>query len=742
MRERTEREQGARREGVEGSAAEAMPPVPAELPNALSSPDNPVPDIQQPLQQASNRTLPDQTPPVLVRTPRNNLPQMGRRPLPPDRIRELSRFLEEGPQVSDPSNQARTRLQLQWEALMTQPSPQEGEGQQQALVDVPPPQQAQVPPENRAKLSQALARLLQDPTGEARRMIERARGSAFIGGILNRVEATQNLGEDMVPDFAGVFGRQLDAIREEAGIAADELDAAVEARRLELEQERQAEQEQLQMCIADEGAAVSAENQAVADAIAGARRGMDAQAEEVQASAGGTDRVRAIEGRRDRLIQEVTSYVAGQDSNYRRAGDTRNTELDRLERAQISAYRYAVQQDEFQLNQEPGERTQLQIQELVAESRDWLREKEREVRSAFRDLKTGAGDTAQGYRDDLREAGNSARESIRTWASNELGEETSFWDRLIAMVQDWFGQAKANAEAWETVQNAENAEVASGYIDMMNQVERAASAGISQQELLQSNQLTSEERAVIQAYFQEPNDPIHAVAVGLRERIYSQRSGELKSRLESQVLDGDFHWTVLEEVGRAYTSDFDAGNRASRLHGAFYPGLTGLGTEEEEVFSALAGLNPVQAKAVRAAYQDIYDESLDSALASEMDTDGETNRARALLSGDQAIADAAALHMAMEETWLGTGFGTEEDVIFRTLRNKSPEEIQAIVDAYKRDYNRDLGPLLREELDDWATLSSHDADRADALMASDTALADVIAVDQSLHGFSLSLIHI
>ena len=39
-------------------------------------------------------------------------------------------------------------------------------------------------------------------------------------------------------------------------------------------------------------------------------------------------------------------------------------------------------------------------------------------------------------------------------------------------------------------------------------------------------------------------------------------------------------------------------------------------------------------------------------------------------------------------------------------------------------------------MNDWATLSSHDADRADALMASDTALADVIAVDQSLHGFS------
>ncbi len=736
VRQRTEREQRARREGVATSAADAMPPVPAELPSSLSSPDNPVPDIQQPLQRASNRTLPDQTPPALVRTPGNNLPQMGRRPLPPNLIRELSRFLEEGPQVSDPSNVARTRLQLQWEALMTQASPKEGKGEPQPLVDRPPPAHANVPPRNRATLSQALARLLQDPTGEARRMIERARGSAFVGGILNQVVKTQNLGSDMVADFAGVFGQQLDAIREEAGIAADDLDAAVETRRRELETQRHAEEERLQMSISDEGTAVSAENQAVADAIAGARRGMDEHAEEVQASAGGADRVHAIEARRDRLIQEVTGYVGGQDSNYRRAGETRATELDSLERAQIGAYRYAVQQDEFQLNQEPGERTQLQIQEEVAKSRAWLRKRERKVHKAFRALKTTASTTTQGNRDAIREAGNTSRQSIRDWASSELGEETSFWDRIIAMVQDWLGQAKANAQAWETVQNSENAEAASGYVDMMNQVQRAAAAGISEQQLLQGNQLTAEERAVIQAYFQEPRDPIYAVAVGIRERIYSQRSGELKSRLENLVLNGDFDWSVLEEIGRAYTPDFDAGKRASQLHGAFYPGITGLGTEEEEVFSALAGLNPVQVKAVRERYHYAYGETLDAALASEMDTDGERNRARALLSGNQSNADAAALHMAMEETWLGTGIGTEEDVIFRTLRNKSPEEIQAIVDAYRRDYGRDLRPLLREELNDWATLSSHDADRADALMASDTALADTIAVDQSLHGFS------
>ncbi len=736
VRERAEREQQARRDGVEPSAAEAMPPVPADLPNALSSPDNPVPTIQEPLQAASNKTLPDQTPPRLVRTPQDNLPEMGRRPLPPNVIRQLSTFMDEGPQVSDPSDRARTRLQQQWEALMTTPSVEDGEGVQQPLIDVPPPAQAQVPPENRATLSQALARLLQDPNGEAERMIERARGSAFVAGILNEVPATRNLGSDMVGDFANVFGQQLDSIREQAGIAAEDLDQAVQDRRNFLEEERRREEEQLQMSIAREGAAVTAENQAVADAIAGARRGMDEQAEEVQASAGGADRVLAIEGRRDRLLGEVNSFVAGQDASYRRAGESRASELDSLQRAQISAYRYAVQQDEFQLNQDPDERTQLQIQELVAESRTWLQKKEREVRGQFGKLKTQASTRTQAHRDGINEAGVTARLSIRDWASTELGEETSFWDRFVAMIEDWYGQAKANTEAWETTQNAEHAEVASGYVDMMSQVERAAADGITEQQLLQGNQLTDEERAVIQAYFEEPNDPIYAVAVGIRERIYSSRSAELKSRLEGLVLNGSFHWGTLEEIGRAYSGDFDAGDRATRLHGAFNPGITGLGTEEEDVFAALAGLNPVQAKAVREAYQSNYGETLDAALRSEMDTDGERNRARSLLSGDQAVADAAALHMAMEETWLGTGLGTEEDLIFQTLRNKSPEEIQAIVAAYQRDYGRDLGPLLREELNDWATLSDHDADRADALMASDTALADAIAVDQSLHGFS------
>lgn len=740
VRERAEQRGEQTREGLEPSAQEAMPEVPPELPGSLSSPDNPVPDINQPLQDASNKTLDDQTPPALVRTPQGNMPEMGRRPLPPDRIRELSRFMESGPQMSDPNDQARMRLQLQWEALMSKPEAQEGEGEQQPLVDVPPPEQAQVPEGNKATISQALARLLQDPNGEAQRMMERARSQAFVSGILNNVRETRNVGDDQVPEFAQVFGTQLDSIREEAGIAAEELDAAVEERRQELAAQRQEEEETLQMCIADEGAAVTAENQAVADAIAGTRRGMDAQAEEVQASMGGADRVRAIENRRDRLLGDVTQHVAREDTDYRRAGETRASELDSLERAQLGAYRYAVQQDEFQLNQEPGERSQLEIQELVAESRDWLEKRERKVRKRFGALKKAAEKQTTAHRTAITSAGMDAKENIREWANTELGEETSWWDRLVAMVEDWLSQAEANADQWEQVQNTEHAEAASGFVDMMGQVERAAQGGITEQQILQGNELTEEEQAVIHAYFNPPEgqqaDPIYAIAVGIRERIFSQRKDELVSRLESQVMNGDYHWSVLEEVGRAYSPDFDAGNRASRLYGAFYPGITGLGTEEEDVMSALAGLVPVQAKAVREAYHSMYGETLDDALDSEMDTDGERSRARSLLSGDQPTADAAALHMAMEETWLGTGMGTEEELIFTTLRNKSPEEVEAIVEAYRRDYGRDLRPLLREELNDWATLSEHDQDRAMALMDSDTPLADAIAADQALHGFS------
>ncbi|TQV71511.1 hypothetical protein FLL45_20380 [Aliikangiella marina] len=747
-------------DGVRDSAANAMPPVPEDLPASILGEDNPVPGITQVLDAASNQRLENQSPPNLEESPQGNWPVLGSRPVSPSTMRRLREIDMETPPVGEQEEQQRQGLLALRERLSTPPEVAEGyQGEVPALVDVPPPAHPQIPERNKTRLSQALARLLANPSGEAQDMIRRARGNAFVGGVLNQIEATQTLGDDtMVSEFAGVLGVQLDEIRAEAGIAAEDLDREVQNRQEELDRQHAEQEERLQMCLVDERANVADANQQVANTIAGARRGMDEQVEEVQAASGGESKRQAIESRRDRIIADINRHVGTEKSDYRRAGETRQNELTTSESAQINAYRFAAQQDEFQLTTQRDEiiptESEMQrapqgtdpydfaVQDRIARSNRWKDGRIRSVRGSFTTLKTEATTAISGFQTEIEEAGNSAREDIRNWANEELGEEESWWDSIINMLNDWMGEAEAEAEAWETVQNQETVVVASGYIDMLDQVERSAAAGITQEQMLARSDLTAEERAVIEAYFNPPEgtvgrDPIGAVAHGLKERIFSQRGPEITSRMESQVKDSQ-PWNVLDRVGRAYTSDFDAANRASQLEAAFRPGLTGLGTEEEQVFSALSGLNPVQAKAVRKAYQHFYHRTLEEALAAEMDTDGEANRAQALLSGNQAAADAAALHMAMEETFLNTGLGTDRDVIMTTLRNKSPEEIAAITEAYESTYPGDssLRELLQEELNDWATLSTHDSDMAMAYMDSNTALADAIAIDQSMHGFS------
>ena len=92
-----------------------------------------------------------------------------------------------------------------------------------------------------------------------------------------------------------------------------------------------------------------------------------------------------------------------------------------------------------------------------------------------------------------------------------------------------------------------------------------------------------------------------------------------------------------------------------------FGGVTGWGTDEALIFSSLAGLTPVQAKAVRGCYSADYNGAdLDADIASEL-SGAELTRANAQLAGDQTLADVATLREAMEGGV--TGLGTDEDTI-------------------------------------------------------------------------------
>lgn len=166
---------------------------------------------------------------------------------------------------------------------------------------------------------------------------------------------------------------------------------------------------------------------------------------------------------------------------------------------------------------------------------------------------------------------------------------------------------------------------------------------------------------------------------------------------------------------------------ADRLHHA----MAGAGTDEAAIFSTLEGKDAGQIDAIRRAYSNKHGTSLDSAIDSEL-SGAERDRARALLRGDRAGAEAASLHEAI------SGAGTDEAAIYRAFDHKSAPEREAIIRAYGQRYgsgpeDRLLERRLRQEL------SGAELDRAEALVAGDQAGADAAKVRHAMTGGFLGL---
>ena len=160
-----------------------------------------------------------------------------------------------------------------------------------------------------------------------------------------------------------------------------------------------------------------------------------------------------------------------------------------------------------------------------------------------------------------------------------------------------------------------------------------------------------------------------------------------------------------EEMARAKDllkpekGDFAAGearNAAGRLRVA----VQGAGTDEDTVFEVLSGKDSHQIQAIKDAYQKKYGETLESRLKDELNASEWTYAAKLMNpvahNADEASRakweaerSAAHLYYAME------GVGTNKDIIKAELEGKTPQQVQAIIDAYHYK-----GLSLRDRLKD------------------------------------------
>ncbi|HEU4452335.1 MAG TPA: hypothetical protein VFR81_04715, partial [Longimicrobium sp.] len=706
---------------IPGEGQQQLPPQQGEVPATPPDP-GPVPEAGRLVDEAAARTLDPQTPPAFEASPQGFMPVMGQNPITPDQLRRL---IDTPPlYVSDPSDPERTRLEEMRLALLEpQLTPEQATGQPTPVGSATPPPAPAIPPETAVDIGRVIANLLADPSGEARQMLGRVR-QGYAGGALQQEFPT--LGdEDLAPELAVELERQLRGIATEAGVAAEDLETAVANRRSVLEERRRVAEAEVSSTTQLYSEQVQAAGQQEMSTVAGTRRQLDAAADRAEAAAGAADPA-AIRTQRDRLLDDVTTRVAAASTQFRQAGERRQTELDQAASGQSAAYRRAAQQDELKIRSDTSSgRASTATEDLVAASRAWSTRKIEESGTAIRGLKTAATTRVEQLQSGLETAADGARERIRAWADEQTGERRSWWDQLMDWIGDWTRQARANAQAWERVRNERAARTIASDLQQVQRLAAAAQSGVDAATATGGRRLSEEQQAIVDSLFgtgADRGDPIAAVAAGTRARILGERRGELTRQLEDRLMRPDVDAVALERVAKGINPAFDAAHIASECHLAMHGGVTGWGTDEAQIFRALAGLSRLEGVAVRRMYAQDYDgASLDADLADELSGD-EARRAAAQLEGDQTRATVAELHEAM------AGLGTDEATIMAALRNKSPEEREQIERLYREQYGVDLRADLRDEM------SGLELDRGLALADGDLARADAIELQDAMAG--------
>ncbi len=719
----------------EARAAVRPPPQP-ENPPPPPEPD-PVPEATRLVTEKSDRRLPDQTMPDLQPTPRGTLPRAGRQPPSPTepsqpQVITLTRVepgAAPGPAAAEDTPEGQQVDQVEETASETPQTDQQASSEGVTLQDQPPPQPEPLPPLAQAAVAGVLAQLMAEPDATAREVLQSLRKSAYPNETLDRVYP--EMGNERLSSLSELLTVQLRAVADQAGIAANELDAQVARRRDELAQQRQGATDDIARAGDEERQGLEDEGQQETDAIAGARQAVDEHIGNQVEAASGTADPAIINARRDRRLADVNRRVGQQRVAYEQARQRREAQLNDARDAQVQAYRATAQEDGRAILAEAGSPSPvpLNVQLQITAARDWGAARGREVERTVIAMKERARGWADGYRDEIQQAGNQARELINQWAAEQTGEQRSWWDRLLDLFRGWGEQAHAESAAWEVARAGETQNAILGDFGTLAQFrqQHGEDVDLSSGEALRG--LSEEQQAVIRAYYGAApgqRNPLAAVAAGIRVRLASQRRTEFTQYFDQQLRAvPDSEWENLDLLGQAQSGGFSADRIRSELYQAMHGGVTGWGTDEERIFRALGGLTPVQAAAVRKCYSATHHIDLDADIRSEL-SGAELTRAQAQLSGDQTLADVATLREAMHGGI--TGLGTDEDAIMQVLRGKTEEERQRIIAEYQRRYGVDLSSELRSEL------SSHDLDRASALMEGDTSRADAIAIDQAMRG--------
>lgn len=731
--EASARAQGARRQQLPQKAQASQPPLP-EVPAPPAPPaQNPIPTQVQAILDAAGKKLTNRELPPLVTRPGGTPPRLGQQPIDPRVFQALTTppaldATRTGKDGEDPEQ----RLHEEARKTLTRKLPpltaDAGASVALTIEDKGAPPITPLPPQLKTPVASVVARLLAEPHTAAERLLKELKRIAYPGMVLTK-DVFATLGSANLPELETEYVAELRRVASASGVTAQELDKLVDERRSELEEKERQASAGATGATRVAQTTVNREGGETLGAIAALRGQLTDEAiARQEAISGGADPA-VIEARRSQVSDWVRERVTVETTNYKRQGEARTQAIAAALREQQTAYTWAAQRDEYALLNSPKPLAQrppdeqARLQESAKEIRAFATDRAESLKKLVTPWLEEDAKAIEGWRKGVEEAGTAAIRAARTWADRRVDEGRSWFEKLTHRVRTWYARSQEETIVWEARVTEETRDsIANDLIDI-GDIEAKVREGQTKETLLADKDISEDKRALIEAYFattpdaEGNRDALGLVARRLEMQIAKQRRGSAQASFERELLAPGYFWESLNLVGAAEKPGFNAADITAKVHAA----VDQWGTDEAAIWSSLSRLTKIQIAAVRAHYLYRYHTTIDEDLASDL-SDDELSRAQNLLSGDQTAADAYALRYAVEQ------WGTDEQTIYDTLRNQTPEERAKIV-AY---YNQHFKPPLKEALKD--DMSGHELDRALALSEGKVAEADAIALDEAMRG--------
>lgn len=712
-----ERGEKARAE-VAATAQRQVPPRP-RVPEPPGPPPDPVPEATKAVRDAADKTLPDLVLPALVATPAGTEPKLVPAPQPPAAPKET-----EPPAKPGPTSKRQPAQRVPAEKAAAEPKADPPKVP--TLQDTRTPAVLPLPPQLALKVGEVVARLGADIPKLVDDALKMARRNAYRGAALADPTIFPDLDTSIRPPLEAALTGETDKLAGAIGLEPQHYAAQVSQRRTALAGSQEASATQTKEAADEAAKKAKAEADKTATAIGKERQKAAREATERMRKAMTSTKPQFITDVRDEILVRLRTEVTRGAAAHRRAGERRGERIKYYADRYAEAYRTADTKD-MQAQIAAG-RGIPNLNRDPATGRPWLSVRidalSKEMGALTQQAKDAAEALAKGLEDT---AGPRAYDLVRDWAAQRLGHLRDDDTRRQERAQDLDAQARGRIEAEAEVRAAENRDALLNDLALLDLLTTKEEEKKGKEAAEKAVQLTEEQRKDATRYFGlegGPRDPIVVLAEKLSARLTQDpaRQAELVTTYREKVEKID-PFTLDKDGRRNLAAVLFNGDKArpetitSEIMAQTWDKT---GTGEEEVYAALAGLTRVQTRLVDAVFREQHPRhwSLEKQIDDEF-SGSEYDRAIGLARGNKIVAAAAAVYDAV------IGPGTNEKLVYATLRGLSPEDLKLVKEYYAKTYGESMDAALRGDFSD------NELARAQALAAGDKDKADSYALAEA-----------